>query len=477
MTSDHRTDLCLLPATALAQSIARREVTASEALEAVLARIARLNPALNAVVSLDADTARRQAAEADGALAEGTPIGALHGVPITLKDGIDVAGLRTTIGTPLFDRMAGEDATVAARLRAAGAVIIGHSNVAPLLADYQTANGIFGRTANPWNPARTAGGSSGGAAAAVAAGLTAIEVVSDLGGSIRLPAHFCGVYGLKPTEHRVPMTGFFRLPPGAPRTVRILSCLGPLARSIDDLELVLSIVAGPDGFDTDVPPVPLPAVPHVRLADLRIAIATNVPGATVARSIADSIARMADRASRAGARVEERLPACNWEQGTGLFGDLVSAITSERPDKELAWYFAMLEKRDGIMHAWSRFFEDIDILLMPPAMTTAFPHCEPGAPLDVDGRAAPYSATERSSRWAILRVSPPSWRRWIATPMVCPSACRSSARGGRRCGSSPRAARSSQRAYCRDSVHLPSEHRNAPDEECVRRIRGRTSTH
>ena len=379
-----------LSAGELARRIASRELSAVEALDAQLARVERLNPEVNAVVSLDIPAARRQALAADQALARGEVPGPLHGVPLTLKDGNDVAGLRTTLGTEAFDRVAGEDGTVAARLRAAGAIIVGHTNVAPLLADYQSANAVFGRTSNPWNLERTAGGSSGGAAAAVAAGMTPLEIVSDLGGSIRLPAHFCGVYGLKPTEHRVPMTGFFRLPPGAPRTVRILSCLGPLARNLDDLSLALSIVAGPDGMDTDVPPVPLGDEPVARLADLRIAYAPTVPGAVVASSLSERVRRVASLASSAGARVEERLPACDWEDANALFGELVAEITSERSDKNLAWYFSALDRRDRLAAIWDGFFADFDALLMPPAMTTAFPHCEPGAPLTVNGTLAPY---------------------------------------------------------------------------------------
>src|SRR2546422_5194640 len=181
------------------------------------------------------------AQRADAAQRRGEIWGPLHGVPMTLKDGHDVAGLRTTLGTAQLDRVADEDGTVAARLRAAGAIIIGHTNVAAWLADpLQTANPLFGRTANPWDPERTPGGSSGGAAAALAAGMTPLEVGSDLAGSLRLPAHFCGVYGLKTTEHRVPLTGFLRTP--GPRSVRILSCLGPMARDLGDLELALAII-------------------------------------------------------------------------------------------------------------------------------------------------------------------------------------------------------------------------------------------
>jgi amidase len=382
--------VCALSARELARRIACRELSAAEALAAVLARIERRNPELNAVVSLDIQAARRQAEAADIALARGEIRGPLHGVPLTLKDGNDVAGLRTTLGTERFDRVAEEDGTVAARLRAAGAIIIGHTNVAPFLADYQSANPIFGRTSNPWNLGRTAGGSSGGAAAAIAAGMTPLEIVSDLGGSIRLPAHFCGVYGLKPTEHRVPMTGFFRLPPGVPRTVRILSCLGPLARDLDDLALALSIVAGPDGVDTDVPPALLAEAPDARIADLRIAYATTVPGAVVASSLKERVDRVASLAASAGAQVEQRLPPCDWDDANALFRELVSAITSERIDKDLAWYFAALDRRDRLIAQWDTFFGDFDALLMPPAMTTAFPHCEPGTPLTVDGTPVSY---------------------------------------------------------------------------------------
>ena len=307
-------EVCALSGIELARRISSRKLTAGAALEACLACIERPQPA--AQRRRLAGCRRRR----DGrltpltrAIARRADVGPLHGVPMTLKDGIDVAGLRTTIGTAAFDRLADEDATVAARLRKAGAIIIGHTNVAPFLADYQSANEIFGRTSNPWDVTRTAGGSSGGAAAAVASGMTPLEIVSDLGGSIRLPAHFCGVYGLKPTERRVPMTGFFRLPPGAPRTVRIMSSLGPLARTLDDLSIALGLISGPDGADTEVAPVPLGAEPAVRLADVRIAFAPTVPGATVASAIRTRVAQVAGNASNAGARVEQRLPHCDWD--------------------------------------------------------------------------------------------------------------------------------------------------------------------
>jgi len=382
-------DLCALSAAELARRVTSGAISAVAVLEAHAARIEERNAAIGAVVSYDAERARAEAEAADAAFARGRACGPLHGVPITLKDGIDVAGLRTTLGTEVFDRMAETDATVAARLRAAGAIIVGHTNVPPFLADYQSANPLFGRTSNPWKLERTAGGSSGGAAAAVASGMTPLEISSDLGGSARLPAHFCGVYGLKTTEHRVPTTGFFSLPPGAPRTVRVLASLGPIARDLDDLELALSIVSGPDGLDTEVPPVPLGRGSCPRLRDLKLAYAPTLPGAVVASSLASAVERVAALAAEAGVRVEARLPACDWADMNELFGELVPAITAST-ERTLGWYLGALDRRDRIIGAWDRFFRDFDALLVPPAMTTAFPHCEPGAPLVVDGNHAEY---------------------------------------------------------------------------------------
>ena len=389
----------------LARRLRRRQLTAVEALEAHLERIEERNPALNAVVSLDADRARKLAEEADAALRRDEIRGPLHGVPMTLKDAHDVAGLRTTVGTAELDRVADEDGTVAARLRAAGAIIIGHTNVAAWLADpLQTANPVFGRTCNPWDTKRTPGGSSGGAAAALAAGMTPLEVASDLAGSIRLPAHFCGVYGLKTTEHRVPFTGFFRQPDGVPRSVRIMSCLGPMARDLGDLELALRIIAGPDGQDGDVPPVPLVSRRRRRLQDLRLAVAPALPGDKVAKSVRQQVERVAAQASDAGARVEERLPDVDWDDLYKLFGDLVTTITSlfspgahlRDEQRTLSWYFAALERRDRLAAAWQTFFADLDGLILAPAMTNAFAHCEPGTPIEVDGEAVSY--------WEIGRV-------------------------------------------------------------------------
>src|SRR5262244_1674108 len=238
-------NLVFMTAQELATSICHRQVSATEVLEAHLAQIARYNPPLNAIVTLDEERARTRAKEADKALARGEVWGPLHGVPITIKDAIETAGLRTTGGfPPLADYVPSRDAPVVARLRAAGAIILGKTNLPVLSADYRADNPIFGRTNNPWDLGRTPGGSTGGGAAALAAGLTPLEIGSDIGGSVRNPAHYCGVYGHRPSETAIPRAGGF---PRAdfPNPAGIMAVQGPLARSAVDLELLFDVIAGP----------------------------------------------------------------------------------------------------------------------------------------------------------------------------------------------------------------------------------------
>jgi amidase len=402
-------------ARSLASRLQARELTAVAALQDHLERIARHNPQLNAVVSVDVDRALARAEAADAALRQGDVWGPLHGVPITLKDGHDVAGLRTTLGTEQLDRIADEDGTVARRLREAGAIITGHTNVAAWLADdQQSANSVFGRTSNPWDVERVPGGSSGGAASAVAAGLTPFDIGSDFAGSIRLPAHFCGVYGLKSTEHRVPLTGFFRPPPDMPRPVRIISCLGPIARDLGDIELALRLIAGPDGLDGDVPPVPLKPRRRRDLPDLRLAVATTVPDTTVAAAIQERVRDVAAGALAAGARVEQRLPDVDWAASSRVYGDLAWTIASvldpqaDLPDEQrtLAWYLDALDRRDRFIAVWQAFFAEFDALVLPQAMTVAFTHRETGAPLDVDGQTVDYGGNGRLYGFANLTGLP-----------------------------------------------------------------------
>ena len=231
-----------LTASRAAEMVRSKEISSRELTESLFARIDAANPDLNAVVALRRDAALREAAAADAATARGDELGALHGVPMTIKESFNVAGLPTTWGNPAFkDFVADWDATVVRRLRRAGAVIVGKTNVAFMLGDFgQTANEVYGVTNNPWDTTRTPGGSSGGAAAAVAAGMTFLEYGSDVVGSIRIPASFCGVYGLKPSAGTVPLTGFQPPgPPAPPSDLTYMSALGPLGRSATDLRLAL----------------------------------------------------------------------------------------------------------------------------------------------------------------------------------------------------------------------------------------------
>lgn len=233
-------------ASSLVGSLRTGEIGALELLELYLDRIERLDGPIRSVVTLAAERARGEASAADAARARGDALGPLHGLPITIKDSIETSGIRTTSGSRTYSgHVPAEDAPVVARLRAAGAIVYGKTNLSELANDIQSYNELFGTTSNPWNHGRTAGGSSGGAAAAVAAGLTALDIGSDIGGSIRQPAANCGVFGLKPSYGIVPSRGHIPGPPGTLAEADI-AAVGPIARSADDLALVLGAIAGPD---------------------------------------------------------------------------------------------------------------------------------------------------------------------------------------------------------------------------------------
>ncbi len=391
-------DLVFSSTVDLAAAIAARKLSAVEALDAHLAQIDRHNEKVNAVVILDREGARERAKQADTAQASGAALGPLHGVPFTLKDTHETAGMKTTVGFPPFaDYVAKTDSPVVARLKAAGGILIGKTNVATMLGDWQSDNPLFGRTGNPWKLDRTAGGSSGGAAAAAATGMTPFDVGTDMQASIRLPAAFCGVYGLKPTEHRVSLAGAFPDPGGAARSVRLMSCLGPLARSVDDLALIYKIIAGPDGADTDLTPVPVDSMPKVDLKTLRITVAPSFPGLPAAGDISAAVESLAMRLQSAGVIVEDaKLPEIDLhddlEQGSTLIGMMLDAAEPEPPENPtpVSRWFEALARRDRSILAWDRFFETCDALLCPVAMTTAFAHCEPGTPIAVDGKEQSY---------------------------------------------------------------------------------------
>ena len=390
-------DIVFSSTTQLAAAIRAGHVSATEVLKAHLAQIDKHNPALNAIITMDAEQAHERAREADKALARGQVWGPLHGVPFTLKDAHATAGMRTTTGfPPLADYVPQEDSTVTARLKAAGGILIGKTNVPVMLADFQSNNPLFGRTNNPWNIERTPGGSSGGAAAALASGMTPFEIGTDLAGSIRIPAHFCGLFGLKPSEKRISLAGLI---PGlpTPRSVRIMACIGPMARTVEDLALLYPLIAGPDRRDTEVPPVPVDEVPRLALKKLRIAFAPTFPGFPVAADVRDAVEELAKQLQPLCAAVEEAtLPELDFNQELASAGELIGmaigAFQPEEPERPttLAQYLEALHRRDQSIVAWEQFFDEWDVLLCPPSMVTAFPHCESGSPLHVDGREVKY---------------------------------------------------------------------------------------
>jgi amidase len=383
MTGGHDMDQTLmLPATDVAAMLRRQEVSSRELTEALLARIEAVNPALNAVVELRAEAALREAATADEAAARGGELGPLHGVPITVKDAFDVAGLPTTWGNPAFkDHVAAADATVVRRLREAGAVVVGKTNVAFMLGDFgQTANELHGVTSNPWDPARSPGGSSGGAAAAVAAGLSFLEYGSDLVGSIRLPASYCGVYGVRPSVGVVPLTGFQPPgPPAGPSDMTYLSAVGPLARSAADLRTALAVTAGPEVPAARAYAWTLPPPRHSRLRDFRVGVVLDHDQAPVSSEVAGALSDAVDALARAGATVVEGWPdGIDPAREAESFGFHVGLFFAyQQPGDDLPAFAEVVgqeHRRMAARAAWTHWFGDVDVFLCPASFTPAFPH-------------------------------------------------------------------------------------------------------
>jgi amidase len=303
-------DTLFQSATDAAHAVSRKEISSRDLTEMLLARIDAIDPALNAVVELRRDAALREAAQADQAIVNGVE-GPLHGVPMTIKESFNVAGLHTTWGNPAFkDYVADADATVVRRLRQAGAIIVGKTNVHFMLSDFgQTANELYGVTSNPWDTNRTPGGSTGGGAAALSAGMTFLEYGSDLVGSIRIPASFCGVYGLKPSVETVPLTGFqLPGPPAGPSDMRYMSAVGPLGRSARDLRTALSVTAGPEGQAARAYSWALSPPRHTRLEDFRVGFVLDHDHAPVSSEVATLLASAMDSLTRVGATVVEGWP-------------------------------------------------------------------------------------------------------------------------------------------------------------------------
>jgi Asp-tRNA(Asn)/Glu-tRNA(Gln) amidotransferase A subunit family amidase len=300
-------ELTFLPAVAMARQVRDRKISPGELVEAHLAQIEKLNPRLNAFVEVDAERARRQARDAEIAVINGETIGPLHGIPVSIKSSISVAGMRCEAGTRLrAGFVAAQDAPLVARLKSAGAIVLGTTNTPELLMAWETDNLLYGRTNNPWDLERTPGGSSGGEAAAIAAGMSAGGVGSDGGGSIRVPAHFTGICGLKPTPGRIPATGHFPVPAGP---FALLGVVGPMARTIADLKVLFEVMQGPDDGDTCAVPVPLRWPGDEEVKSLRIGYFEDDGRTPVTPETREAVRTAAEALRGAGFEVEPFQPA------------------------------------------------------------------------------------------------------------------------------------------------------------------------
>ncbi len=376
-----------LSALATAAAIRAGDLTAVAACDAAIARIEARDGPINAVVVRDFDAARAAAAALDAAGPDDRP---LFGVPMTVKESFDVAGLPTTFGFEAHrDHRARADAVAVARLKAAGAVILGKTNVPPGLADLQSDNPVYGRTNNPHRHDRVAGGSSGGSAAALASGMVPLEIGSDIGGSIRVPAHFNGIWGMKTTFGALSRDGHY-----FPRTdghAGPLSVIGPLARNADDLAVALDVLAD----------VPLPRARFATARGLRLLMLDSHPLAPVQASIRATVARLGQAFEREGATVSWRSDALpdQAEQFARYMRLLAVAMARGAPSADgvqasLPEWFAMLDEQARTERAWRRLFETVDAVIAPVLGVTAFPHSAVDLrqrTLSIDGVDAPFA--------------------------------------------------------------------------------------
>ena len=388
----------------LAAAIRKKKIGCLELLDLYIERIDAHNPELNAVIAMDVEGARKRARAADKAIKAGKKLGPLHGVPMTLKESYDIAGYPTTWGHPAYkDQKVAKNSLAAQRLLDAGVTLFGKTNVPLMLADYQCYNEIYGTTNNPWDLTRAPGGSSGGSAAALAAGLTGIEAGSDIGSSIRNPAHYCGVYGHKPTWGVVSPKGHAvggSVSPGAD-----ISVVGPLARGAEDLEIALDVMAGPDEIDGRGWKLALPRSRKKKLRDFKVGVVLSDRNAEVDHSVQTAIQTLADFLGKKKVKVSDKAkPDIDTAELADIYVRMLRATTSGRmsdaefqeaqrdvaalPDDDLS-YFAQMQRGNTLSHrtwtqlnekrhrmrlAWDAFFKDYDLMIAPVAQTAAFPH-------------------------------------------------------------------------------------------------------
>ena len=418
-------DLTYASLTSIVAAIRARELSSAEVVDAHLVRIAEINPSLNAVVQLCEERARAEAEEADAAIARGDELGPLHGAPITLKDSHDTEGVVTTGGTlGRHEYLPDADSTVAARLRGAGAILLGKTNTPELTLSGETDNLVYGRTNNPWNFERTPGGSSGGAAAIVAAGGSPLDMGSDTGGSIRLPSHFSGIAGLKPTAGRVPRTG--HIVPWGMGALDAWTTIGPMARYVEDLALTLPIISGPDGIDPAISPVPLRDPADVDLGSLRLAYYTAVDGfqpptADVSAAVQAAVSSLAEVVASVKEDAPPALSRFNdlsrsvmmgdgraWVMrmlerwGTEQMSPFLEQSFGEGEPTSSAEYSEALERQDRFRSEMLRFIQDHDAIVAPVASMPAPPH---GATYAPENRSMFYTGPYNLAGWpgAVVR--------------------------------------------------------------------------
>jgi amidase len=379
----------------LAKRIATRQVSSAEVVEAHLVRIQAVNPRVNAVVRLLASEARAAAVEADHRVAAGGPLGPLHGVPFTVKENIDMAGLPTTWGVPaLSNAVVSLDAPVVERMRAAGAIPIARTNLPDMALRVHTDSSLHGLTRNPWNAGRTAGGSSGGEAAALATGMTPIGLGNDIGGSLRNPANACGIASIRPSAGRVPDASFV---PGEDRllAVQLMNVQGPMARCIADVRLGLQVLMG--AHPRDPWSIDAPFVGRVMAQPIRVALVADPPGGSVDPVVSNAVRRAADALADAGYDVIEACPP-RYEEAVEVWarfimGDFTSVLSQLSPmmgSAGLAFLNAfnqavepladttamsqLFAQRDGVARAWSGFLATHPLILTPTWTQLPFEH-------------------------------------------------------------------------------------------------------
>jgi amidase len=420
-------ELIFLSAVSMAEQIRKKKLSPVELVDAHLAQIEELNPKLNAYVQVDAEGARRQARAAQGAVSRGEKLGALHGVPLSIKSSLEVAGLRCEAGTKLrAGFVAAQDAPLVARLRQAGAIILGVTNVPELLMAWETDNLLYGRTNSPWDLSRTPGGSSGGEAAAIAAGMSAGGVGSDGGGSIRVPAHFSGICGLKPTPGRIPATGHFPVSAGP---FALLGVVGPMARTVDDLKVLFDVMQGPDDGDPAAAPVSVNWPEKDDLKRVRVGYFEDDGRTPVTPETRAAVRTGAEALRRAGFQVEPFCPEgleCArdlWWKLFGIAGGMMLGPMTKGHEAELSpilkeflsWVAAeashtgpsLLEtwiQRDALRRQIFAQMRKYPVLLCPVAAIPAFRHGERS--WQVEGRTVKYLDAWSYAEWFNLLGTP-----------------------------------------------------------------------